>query len=91
MPERIRPRRIVVAVSLSATDVAETDRIAKALDERNWPGANRSLVIRMAIGYFSATLRGKSPDQIVDFLIENRAARVGTAAASPTDGGDVKA
>jgi hypothetical protein len=83
MAETIRSRRVVVTASLNARDVAELDRIARLLDEAGWPGANRSMVIRMAIGYFSEGVRGKSHRQLVDFLLEHPAARMGPGAAAP--------
>ncbi|HEV3140397.1 MAG TPA: hypothetical protein VGY57_07785 [Vicinamibacterales bacterium] len=64
--------------------MAEAARIADALRSEGWAEANRSLVIRAALVCLSDTLRGKSPDEILQFFV-NRRARRAQATISPAE------
>jgi hypothetical protein len=54
----------IVAASLRPEDIAAADRIVDALREEGWPHANRSLVIREAIGALADVLRERPSEEV---------------------------
>lgn len=69
-PSRRRFR--VIAASLRPEDIAAADRIVEALLDEGWPHANRSLVIREAIGALADALRERSNEEVFRHFIERR-------------------
>ena len=69
-PSRRRYR--IIAASLRPEDIAAADRIVEALREEGWPHANRSLVIREAIGALADALRERSSEDVFRHFIERR-------------------
>jgi hypothetical protein len=82
-PNRRRYR--IVAASLRPEDIAGADRIVDALRDEGWPHANRSLVIREAIGALTDALRGRSSEDVFRHFIERRSRRI-PAATRPHSG-----
>lgn len=75
-----RQRYRIVAASLRPEDIAAADRIVEALRDEGWPHANRSLVIREAIGGLADILKDRSSEEIFGHFIERRGRRIpGTA------------
>jgi hypothetical protein len=92
MPEPIRrPRRLIVATSLRERHVADTGHVAEAFRTEGWAHANRSLIIRMAIDYFTDGMRGKPTEEIVRIALERRPRRPRPAAVPAAASGGVKA
>lgn len=68
-----RRRYRIIAASLRPEDVAAADRIVDALRDEGWPHANRSLVIREALGALADALKGFSEEEIFRHFIDRRA------------------
>ena len=73
-PNRRRYR--IVAASLRPEDIAAADRVVDALRDEGWPHANRSLVIREAIGALADALRERSSEEVFRHFIERRGRRI---------------
>ncbi len=73
-PNRRRYR--IIAASLRPDDIAAADRIVEALRDEGWPHANRSLVIREAIGALADALKDRSNEEIFRHFIERRGRRI---------------
>lgn len=71
-----RRRYRIVAASLRPEDIAAADRIVDALREEGWPHANRSLVIREAIGALTEALRERSSEEVFRHFIQRRGRRI---------------
>ena len=78
-----RRRYRIVAASLRPEDIAAADRIVDALRDEGWPHANRSLVIREAIGALTEALRERSTEEVFRHFIERRGRRI-PAATKPS-------
>lgn len=76
MAERTRSHCRTITANLRIEDIAEADRIVEALRDEGWPYANRSLVIREALGALCDDLRGKSSEEIFRHFIERRGRRI---------------
>jgi hypothetical protein len=82
VPAANRRRHRVVATSLLVANVTDADHIAEALKEEGWPNANRSLVIREALGRLAEDLRGKTSEEIFRYFLDRRARRIPCRSAS---------
>jgi hypothetical protein len=81
-PSRRRYR--IVAASLRPEDSAAADRFVDALREEGWPHANRSLVIREALGALAEVLSERSSEEVFRHFIERRGRRI-PAATKPSN------
>ena len=61
----------VVAVSLYQDQADEADVLTEILKSAGWHKANRSLVIREALAYLQAHLRGKSAEDVFRYFLEH--------------------
>jgi hypothetical protein len=74
-----------INVYLTDQESAQVYRIVNVLRERGWSQADPSLVIREALACLSAVLRGKSPQEVVRFFVENRLLRPPADGVRPRD------
>ena len=71
-----RRRYRIVAASLRPEDIAAADRIVSALRDEGWPHANRSLVIREALGALAEVLKDRPSEEVFRHFIDRRGRRV---------------
>ena len=75
MPNRKGNGYRVVAVSLYNEEAGEADRLKDILQRAGWHKANRSLVIREAVGRLQEELAGKSSEDIFRYFMDRNARR----------------
>ena len=66
----------IVSISLYSHEAHEADRLTEVLRRAGWPRANRSLVVREALGRLSEDLAGKSPDDIFAYFLDRQTRRL---------------